>query len=125
MKRWAAYAGAVTVLVVAVTTALWGLVSPSVRRGLLAAGIVAVVVQCAAFALLLLLQRRENGLLLGMAGGTAGRFGALGLAGLAVSFGDLTMSASALILGLAGYLFALALLEALFLRGMNGSGQPE
>lgn len=125
MSRWLAYAGASTALVAAITTSLWGFADAPQRRGLMAAGVVAVVVQWAAFALLLALRRRDNGLLLGMAGGTAGRFGALGLAGLAASFGDLAMSTAALILGLAGYLFALALMEALFLRGMNGSGQAE
>lgn len=123
MRRWLAYAASSVLAVALVTAGLWPVVDDDARRGLVVAGSAATVVQWAAFGLLLALRRRENGLLLGMAGGTAGRLGALGIAGLAVSFGDLEMSASALILGLAGFLFGLALLEAVFLRGMNGSGQ--
>jgi hypothetical protein len=120
-----AYVGTATVAVAVVVGALWGFLDADSRRGLGAAGAVAVVVQVAAFALLLGLRDRDNGLLLGMAGGTAGRLGALGVAGVVVSVGEPAMSASALILGLAGFLFALSLLEAVFLRGMNGSGQAE
>ena len=125
MRRFVAYVATSTLAVVGATGALWAFLDAASRRGLGVAGGVALVVQWAAFGLLLALRDRENGLLLGMAGGTAARLGALGCAGLVVSFGSFDVGASALILGLAGYLFALALLEALFLQGMNGSRQAE
>lgn len=125
MRRWVAYAGASTLVVAGATGALWALLDPAGRRGIAAAAGAALVVQWTAFALLLVLSGRDNGLLLGMAAGTAARLGALGVAGLVVSFGDFGLGQAPLVLGLAGFLFALALLEAFFLRGMNGSGQAE
>lgn len=125
MRRWVAYAATSTLVVAGVTGVLWNFVDGAARSGLGLAGGVAVVVQWMAFALLLALRDRENGLLLGMAASTAARFGALGVAGLAVSLGWLDVGAAALVLGLAGYLFALALLEAVFLQRTNGSRQAE
>ena len=56
-----------------------------------------------------------------LAGGMLARLGVLGAAGVVVTVVETDVSAEALILGLAGFLFALALLEAVFLRSAEST----
>lgn len=121
MRRWAAYAGASVLFVALVTVGVWWLFDDASREGWAIAVGVALTVQWLAFALMMALRARPQGLLLGMAGGTLLRLGALGAAGVFVTVRDVEGSAEALILGLAGLMFALALLEAGFVRGLTGS----
>ena len=76
-----------------------------------------------AFALLLVLRDRSQGFLLALAVGTMARLGVLGAAGVVVTVVETGVGAGALLLGLAGFLFLLALLEAAFLRGGNTMGK--
>ena len=117
MRGWLGYIGAAAAVLAVCVGALWGLLDAPGRSGILWAAGAAWVVQGIAFGLMVGLRERKQGLLLAMAGGTAVRFGSLGVAGLVVTFVETGVGAGALLLGLAGFLFALALLEALFLRG--------
>ena len=124
MKRWSTYAvcsGAVVGLVVAL---LWSRLDGPGREGILWAAGLALPVQWAAFALLLGLRDRSHGFLFALAGGTMARLGVLGAAGVVVTVVETGVGAGALLLGLAGFLFLLALLEALFLQGGNTMRQP-
>ena len=114
------YVGFCSLTLVLVTAGLWPWFEATQRSGLVWAAAGGLVVQGVAFGLLVAVRGREQGLLLGMAGGTALRLGALAFAGLVVTFGRLEIDAAALVLGLAGFLFALSLLEALFVRRLNG-----
>jgi hypothetical protein len=104
-----------------ITAGVWMWLDEAGREGWTLAVVGALIVQWCAFALLVALRARPQGLLLGMAGGTLLRLGALGVAGVFVTVRDVGGRADALILGLAGLMFALALLEAGFVRGLNGS----
>ncbi|MBT8335660.1 MAG: hypothetical protein KJO11_03585 [Gemmatimonadetes bacterium] len=124
MKRWWTYAVASTAVVGLVVALLWsGLDGPG-REGILWAAGVALPVQWAAFALLVGLRERKQGFLLALAGGTMARLGVLGAAGVVVTVVETGVGVGALILGLAGFLFVLALLEAFFLRGGTTMRQP-
>jgi len=116
MKRWLAYAGVSGLLLLGCVALLWGLLDSEGRRGILWAAGVAWVVQGFAFGLVVGLRDRKQGLLMAMAGGTAARLGSLGAAGIVVTVVETELGAGALLLGLAGFLFVLVLLEALFLR---------
>lgn len=123
MRRWFAYAGASGAILLASVAALWGVLESDGRSGILWAAGVAWVVQGIAFGLMVGLRDRKQGLLLAMAGGTAARLGSLGAAGIVVTVVETGVGAGALLLGLAGFLFVLALLEALFLRRVE-TGRP-
>ncbi len=125
LKRWLAYVCAALVVVSGVTAALWGTLDGAGRAGILWAGGTALVVQGIAFGLLLGSRGRNQGFLLAMAGGIMARFGVLGVAGIVVSVVETGVGAEALVLGLAGFLFALALLEAVFLPGVETMGLSE
>jgi hypothetical protein len=114
------YLGFCLLTLVLVSAGLWPWLEAFERSGLVWAAAGSLVVQGVAFGLLIAVRSREKGLLLGMAGGTALRLGALATAGLVVTFGSFETDAAALVLGLAGFLFALSLLEALFVRRLNG-----
>ncbi len=120
MKRWAGYMVVSTLLVGGGIALLRPFVDAEGFAGLLWAGGLALLVQCVAFGLALWSRGRERGFLLAMVGGTLARLGVLGVAGVVVTVAETGLGAEALILGLAGFLFALALLEAVFLR----SGEP-
>lgn len=124
MKRWLLYVVASTVVVVGCNAALRGALDDAGDAGLAWAGGIALVVQWAAFGMLLFLKGSSNGFMLAMAGGTLARLGVLGAAGVVVTVAETGVGAEALILGLAGFLFALALLEALFLRSGEPMDQP-
>lgn len=121
MKRWGAYALASALLVAIASAFAWRLLDHSGRAAWLWASGSALVVQWGAFGLMVGLRSRPQGVLLGMAGGTIARFAALGAAGVVITVTDRALSASVLILALAGFLFVLALLEGFFVRDLNGS----
>ncbi len=123
MRRWTAYVAASTLVVAALVGLLWQGLDEAGRTGVLWAAGLALGVQWFAFGLMLALRSRGQGFLLAMAGGTAARLGILGAAGVMVTVVETGVGAEALLLGLAGFLFALALLEAMFLRGGEPKGQ--
>lgn len=116
MKRWLAYAGVSGLVLLGCVAVLWGLLDSEGRAGIFWAAGVAWIVQGFAFGLVVGLRDRKQGLLLAMAGGTAARLGSLGAAGIVVTVVETGVGAGSLLLGLAGFLFVLVLLEALFLR---------
>jgi hypothetical protein len=107
------------VLVVA-TLALWPFLEPAGRRGVLAAALVALPVQVAAFALLVRQKGRTKGFMAAWVGGMALRAAALVVVTVVVvRLG--TDSAIALLLSLAGFFFALLLLEGFFFKAAPAS----
>lgn len=123
MKRWAGYTIVSAILVCGGVALVRPFVGDAAVAGLMWAGGLALLVQCVAFGLAVWLQHTGRGFLLAMAGGTLARLGVLGAAGVVVTVVETGVSAEALILGLAGFLFALALLEAVFLRSGEPMGQ--
>jgi hypothetical protein len=124
VKGWWTYAGFSTAVVGLVVALLWSRLDAPGQEGILWAAGLALPVQWAAFALLLRLRERSQGFLLALAGGTVARLGVLGAAGVVVTVVETGVGAGALLLGLAGFLFLLALLEALFLQGETTMRQP-
>ena len=124
MKRWSTYAACSVAVVGLVVALLWSRLDGPGREGILWAAGLALPVQWAAFALMLGLRDRSQGFLLALAGGTMARLGVLGAAGVVVTVVETGVGAGALLLGLAGFLFLLALLEALFLQGETTMRQP-
>lgn len=115
MIVFVAYAAAAFGLVGIVTAIFWPFLDPAARGGVAVAGIVALAVQLALFPAGRWIRRRPSGLLVGLAGGALVRMVVLAIAALwAVRSGDGSWRAG-LVLGLAGFLFALLLLEAAFL----------
>lgn len=123
MKRWLSYVGCASLVLAGSVALLWAFLDSPDQTGILWAAGVALAVQGAAFGLMVGLESREQGLLLAMAGGTAARLGALGGVGIVVTVVETGVGAGALLLGLAGFLFVLALLEALFLRRAEAIGR--
>ena len=116
MKRFAGYMGAAVAIVAAGTGVALPFLDEAGRRGLLAAGGIALAIQGLAFVALIRLMEEEQGFLLALLGGAAARFVALGVVGVTATSVDTGLGLEPLILGLAGFLFALLLLEALFVR---------
>lgn len=120
MKTFLSYT-LVAVLLVALATAGFGLaLDPVGRRSLMWAGVVAIPVQLLAFGAILWTRRAgeeaNNAFLLAFLVGGAARVGVLGVAGLLVTQTETDLAAAPLLLGLAGYFFALLLLEGWFLH---------
>jgi len=110
-----AYTAAAFGLVGIATAMLWPFLDTAARGGVTIAGLIALAVQLVLFPVGRWIRRRPSGLLAGLAGGAFVRMLVLALAALwAVRSGDGSWRA-ALVLGLAGFLFALLLLEAAFL----------
>lgn len=124
MRRWGGYVVSSTALVALLVWGLRQVLDAAGREGILWAAGLALPVQWAAFALLLALRDRSQGFLLALAGGTMARLGVLGAAGVVVTVFETEVGAGALLLGLAGFLFLLALLEGVFLQGGNAMRQP-
>ena len=116
MKDFLLYAAVASALVVATTLGVGVALDPIGRRSLMWAAAIALSVQLAAFALLSWTRERGNAFLLAFLGGGAARLGVLGVAGLLVTQTETGLAAAPLLLGLAGYFFALLLLEGWFLR---------
>jgi hypothetical protein len=102
-------------VVAAATLALWPFLEPAGRQGVLLAAVVAVTVQIAAFSVLVRQRGRATGFMLAWAGGMAIRTLAL----LAVAFVVVRSGVEGAVptlLALAGFLFALLLLEPIYFR---------
>lgn len=124
MKRWLLYVVVSTAIVAGCVAGLRPALDDAGDAGLLWAGGIALVVQWVAFGLMLSLRGDGRGFLMAMAGGAFARLGVLGATGVMSTVVESSVGAEALLLGLAGFLFLLALLEALFLHGETTVRQP-
>jgi len=116
-RRIMRYASASTATVAVVTGGLWPWVGSAARDGLLTAAMLALVFQVPAFAFLVWIRERPQGFLLGLAGGMLARMGLVAVVAIMATAGGARRSGTvAMVLGLIGYLFALVLLEAWFIR---------
>lgn len=105
------YAAAGTVLVGLTVAALWPLLDPRGRSGVLLAAAVALAIQVPAFVLLVRGRRRGgNAFLAAWAGGTVVRMAAVLAAGL-ILIRATAFAPAPTLLGLAGFFFGLLLLE--------------
>lgn len=97
------------------TSILWPFLEPAARQGVLLAAAVALAVQIVAFAVLVRFRGQVKGFMAAWAGGMAVRVLAIGAVAFAVirSGGE---GAVATLLALAGFLFALLLLEPVYFR---------
>jgi hypothetical protein len=116
MRQFLLYTGVALALVVVATVGVGFALDPIGRRSLVWAASIALTVQLAAFGVLLWARRRGNAFMLAFLGGGAARLGVLGVAGLLTTQTGTSLAAAPLLLGLAGYFFALLLLEGWFLR---------
>lgn len=116
MKDFLLYAAVAFALVAAATVGVGAALDPVGRRSLVWAAAVALPVQLAVFGALLWARDRGNAFMLAFLGGGAARLGVLGVAGLLTTQTETGLAAAPLLLGLAGYFFALLLLEGWFLR---------
>jgi hypothetical protein len=114
------YAVFALLLVAAVSLVLWPFVDQAARRGVLAAGLVAIPVQIAAFRIVMRVHGRTEGFIGAMLGGMVLR--AIAVLGVAVG---LVLSESPLLapmlLSLFGFLFALLMLETWFFASAPAS----
>lgn len=111
----AAYGLAGAVLVVAASLAAWLALPPADTRAVWTSGLLALGVQVVAFAALAAVRGSPRGFLAAWAGGVLLRFGVVIAAGLwLVRAAGYPPIAS--LLSLAGFVFALLLLEPVFLR---------
>lgn len=99
----------------AVTLALRPFLDASAWEGVVMAGLIALSVQVVAFWLLDRFHRRINGFLAVWAGGTLVRMGVVGVVAFVVVRNEVP-GAVALLLALAGFFFALLLLEPMHFR---------
>ena len=108
--------GAAAVAVVGLgTLALWPFLEPAGRQGVLLAALVALPVQLVAFAILMRFRGKVKGFMAAWAGGMAVRVLALA----AVSFVVIRSGGDGVVptlLALAGFFFALNLLEPIYFR---------
>ncbi len=107
------YAAFALLVVAAVTLVLWPFLDQVARRGVLAAGLVALPVQVAAFRIVMRVRGRTEGFILAMLGGMALR----AITVLAVAVGLILSRSPSLaptLLSLVGFLFALLMLETWF-----------
>jgi len=116
MKRFLLYSLFAVALIVTVTFGIGVTLDEVGRTSLWWAAGIALPIQLLAFALLIWTQGRGNVFLVAFLGGTAARLAVLGVAGALVTMTETGLAAGPLILGLAGYFFALLLLEGMFLR---------
>jgi len=116
VKEFLHYTALALILVVLATVGIGALLDPASRSSLRWAAVVAIPVQLVAFAALLMLRDRGNAFLLAFLGGGAARLAVLGVAGLLATQTETSLEAAPLLLGLAGFFFALLLLEGWFLR---------
>lgn len=111
---------AAALLVVGAGTGMaWAFLDTAGRKGLMVAALIALAIQGFAFVALLGLKEREQGFLLAMLGGAFTRMAALGVVGVGATTLDTGLGLEPLVLGLAGFLFALLLLEAWFVRSLT------
>jgi hypothetical protein len=115
------YAVAALVLTAAVTAVLWPFLDQPSRRGVLAAGLIALPVQVLAFTLLVRRHGQSSGFMAAWAGGMALRAVVVVITAVVVVQTQ-AAGAVALLLALAGFFFALLMLEAAFFRKTAGKG---
>lgn len=116
MKRFLLYALVAVAIVGLATAGMGAALDETGRRSLWWAAGIALPVQLLAFALLIWTRDRGNAFLVAFLAGAAVRLLAVGIAGALVTMTETGLAAGPLILGLAGYFFALLLLEGWFLR---------
>jgi hypothetical protein len=115
LTPWLKYGFVGFLFVGLVGAAIWPMLGPDARRGVLIGAAVAYPIQLLAFGLMVRYRDRANAFLAVWAGGTLVRMGsvlAVGVLLLKVEVAD----PAALLLALAGFFFGLLLLEPLFLR---------
>jgi hypothetical protein len=115
----AKFGASAVALIGVLTLGLWPFLEPAGRQGVLTAAAVAVPIQIAAFAVLVRQRGQPRGFMAAWAGGMALR--ALTL--LAVAFVVIrsgTESAVPMLLSLAGFFFALIMLEPIYFRASHG-----
>ena len=109
------YAVVALLLIAAFTAVLWPFLDQPSRRGVLAAGLIALPVQILAFTLLVRRHGQANGFMAAWAGGMGLRAVVVVVTAVVVVQTQ-AAGAVALLLSLAGFFFALLMLEAAFLR---------
>ena len=114
------YGTASLVVLALVTLALWPFLDSAGRSGVLAAALVAFPVQVAAFEMLVRQKGRTTGFMAAWAGGMALRAVALLVVSLLVVRSG-TSSAIPMLLSLAGFFFALLLLEGFYFEDAPAS----
>lgn len=109
------YSAAAAAVVALLTLLLWPFLEPAARRGVLVAAAVALPVQVLAFSVLVRFRGRVNGFMAAWAGGMAVRALAVGAVAFVVirSGGE---GAVPMLLALAGFFFALLMLEPVYFR---------
>jgi len=107
------YGASAVALIGLLTLALWPFLEPAGRIGVLSAAAVAVPVQIVAFAVLVRYRGEVTGFMAAWAGGMALRAVALVVIAVLV-FRSGTETAVPMLLALAGFFFALLLLEPVF-----------
>jgi len=121
-RRILGYTSASMATVAVLTGGLWPWVGSAARDGLLSAAMLALVFQVPAFALLVWIQDKPQGFLLGLAGGMLARMGLVAVVAVVATAGGARRPWTvAMVLGLVGYLFVLVLLEAWFIRDQANS----
>jgi len=109
------YGAAAAAVVGLLTLVLWPFLEPSARRGVLAAAAIALPVQVLAFSILVRYRGRVSGFMAAWASGMAIR----ALVVVAVAFLVIRSEADgavAMLLALAGFFFAMLLLEPVYFR---------
>lgn len=115
MSASSRYAAAAVAVVGLGTLVLWPFLEPAGRRGVLVAAAIVLPVQLVAFALLLRFRGRVKGFMAAWAGGMALRALAVGAATLLVVRNG-SEGAVPMLLALAGFFFALLVLEPIYFR---------
>ena len=114
------YGSAAVALIGLLTLALWPFLEPASRLGVLTAAAVAVPVQIAAFAVLVHYRGEVKGFLAAWAGGVALRAAVLLVVAVLVIRSG-TQAAVPTLLALAGFFFALLLLEPVYFKAEGPS----
>lgn len=125
MSHICRYAVTALVVLVLVTGGLWPWLSPPARLGVLVAAMVAYPVQLLAFFAMFRYWDDPKRFMVAWMGGTLMRLGVILVMGLVLLRVE-RLPAVPTLPALAGFLFALLLLEPLFLRSreVGGSGDP-
>jgi len=110
------YGAAAVGVVALLTLLLWPFLEPAGRQGVLVAAAVALPVQLVAFSVLIRFRGRVSGFMAAWAGGMAVRALAVGSVAFAVVRSGSAEGAVPMLLALAGFFFALLLLEPVYFR---------
>ena len=115
LKAWLAYAAVGTVAVVLITIVAVLLAEGPAGRAVMVGAAIALVLQLAAFALLVTVRDKPHLFMAGWLGGMVLRFGGLGLVLFWASRTTL-LPRTPVVISLVGFVFVLLLLEPVFLR---------